>query len=323
MKILVTGGCGNIGVSTLNELLNKPHDVSVFDMKTPQNITRLKKFKDRHKNVVFGDITNFDDVKLSLIDIDVVVHLAAIIPPTSEKNSKLSEKVNVDGTKNIIRAIKELNSPTKIVFASSCSVYGNTQKEDPPVKTNHPLNGSDHYSRQKIRCEQLLQESKIQCAILRISAVPPIDIGRFEPVIFDYKSDNRIEFLHTNDAGLAFANMADLMALDQFSENIILNIAGGEQNDCRITYAEMVNTLFQGMGLKSFSDTLFGDKEYYTDWLDTQESQKMLRYQNSGLDQFINDLKKKLGLKVFFIRVFSGMINRFIMKKINKKNLVV
>ncbi len=324
MKILVTGGCGNIGISTLHELLNKSHDVSVFDLKTPQNIKMVKQFKDRLKNVIFGDLTNYDDIKSAMSDIDAVIHLGAIIPPFSEKNSKMSDKVNIDGTRNIIRAIEELNSSAKIVFASSCGVYGNTQREDPPVRTNHSLKESDHYSRQKIQCERLLQESKVHHAILRVAAVPPIAMGSFDPLILNYNSSNRIEFLHTSDAGAAFANMADLMASDQLHENVILNIAGGEQNGCRMTYSEMINTMFLGLGLKPFSNSLFGDKEYYTDWLDTQESQKLLKYQNSGLDQFISDLKKKLGWKVFFIRIFSDIISLFIMKKINQnKNEVI
>jgi len=107
MKVLITGGLGNIGQQVTTELVKDSFEVRVFDLKNKKNLKTAKKMK----NVGFfwGDITKEEDVKNALKDIDLVVHLAFIIPKISstgidiEKAPKIAEKINVQGTKKFDR----------------------------------------------------------------------------------------------------------------------------------------------------------------------------------------------------------------------------
>ena len=59
---------------------------------------------------------------------DLVIHLAAIVPTNRvNKNFKVAKKINVDGTKNIIKALSTLREPPKwFFFASTSHVYPST-----------------------------------------------------------------------------------------------------------------------------------------------------------------------------------------------------
>jgi len=67
----------------------------------------------------WGNIVNFDQVRKAVKGVDVVIHLAFIIPPKSENNPGIARQVNLGGTKNVIRAIKDTNPSPKLIFTSS------------------------------------------------------------------------------------------------------------------------------------------------------------------------------------------------------------
>jgi nucleoside-diphosphate-sugar epimerase len=131
MKVLVTGGFGNIGKYVVEELINRKLSVRILDLKTKKNLKLSKRLKGIE--IYWGDITNRSDVINALKDINVVVHLAFIIPKISSTNfdinkqPKLAEKINIYGTKNLIECMKEVKSTDKIIFTSSVHVYGITQ----------------------------------------------------------------------------------------------------------------------------------------------------------------------------------------------------
>ncbi|GIS65259.1 MAG: hypothetical protein CM1200mP3_15070 [Chloroflexota bacterium] len=55
-----------------------------------------------------------------------VLHLAALLPPNSEKDKQKTFAVNVDGTKNIVDAVTQVAPEAIVVFTSSISTYGDT-----------------------------------------------------------------------------------------------------------------------------------------------------------------------------------------------------
>lgn len=113
MRVLVTGGSGAIGSSVTRELIDRGHDVCVFDIETPDidGATAIQ-----------GDVTDFDAVSSSVRDADAVVHLAALLPDACERNPRRAERINVGGSLNVFEAATSADVP--VTYASSKAVFG-------------------------------------------------------------------------------------------------------------------------------------------------------------------------------------------------------
>lgn len=162
MTILVTGGAGFIGSHLCEALLEQNHRVICFDnfddFYDPGIKERNISFCMAHSQfkLVRNDILNYP----ALCDIfransvDLVIHLAARagVRP-SIQNPLLYQKVNVEGTMNILEALREF-SIKKLILASSSSVYGNNTKI-PYAETDNVDFAISPYAATKKACEVL------------------------------------------------------------------------------------------------------------------------------------------------------------------------
>ena len=103
LHILLTGAFGNIGIETLRELLRAEHRVRCFDLPSPRAKALASEFRDAAE-IAWGDVSNREDVAQAVADQDAVIHDAAVIPPLSEREPELTQRVNVEGTRNVVSA---------------------------------------------------------------------------------------------------------------------------------------------------------------------------------------------------------------------------
>ena len=155
MRVLLTGAFGNVGLSVLKELLDNNHDIRILEIKNRKNLKISRKIP-KHVEILWGDITNKLDVKKAVINRDIVIHLAAIIPPLADRLPELAEIVNVHGTKNILDAMNNESNKPKLIFTSSIAIYGD-RRTNPLIKTTDPLNPNkgDFYALTKISAERI------------------------------------------------------------------------------------------------------------------------------------------------------------------------
>jgi short-subunit dehydrogenase len=313
MKILLTGAFGNVGVSALEELLARGHAVRCFDLRTAANERSARRYTGRIE-VVWGDLRNPDDVLAAVQDRDVVLHVAFIIPKMShtgvesELRPDWAEAVNVGGTRNLIRAMQAQPVPPKLVFTSSLHVYGRTQHLPPPRSVTDPVQPYEHYACHKVTCEAMIRSSGLQWAILRLGATLPIAI-KLDPGMFDVPLDNRIEYVHTRDVGLALANAVDSTEI----WGRTLHIGGGAS--CQLTYAGMIEPILDAMGVGQLPAAAFTTTPFATDWLDTEESQRLLRFQTRCLDDYVRDMTQLLGPRRLFVRLFRPLVRRTLLRR--------
>ena len=113
----ITGGSGFIG-SSLAKHLARSFDVRLLDVRPPS-----RKFGD---GVSFQmcDIRNFDEMKKSLEDVDLVVHAAIVQIPLINEQKRLGYEVNVLGTQNVCKAVEESASAKGIILAGTWHVIG-------------------------------------------------------------------------------------------------------------------------------------------------------------------------------------------------------
>lgn len=130
MKVLVTGGAGFIG-SNLVEVLLQNENVSfvrVLDNLATGHLDNIQEFMGHPKfEFIQGDIRNSEDCNKACAGIDVISHQAALgSVPRSIADPLMSHDVNVNGFLNILEAARA-NNITRIVYASSSSVYGDSE----------------------------------------------------------------------------------------------------------------------------------------------------------------------------------------------------
>jgi nucleoside-diphosphate-sugar epimerase len=310
MKVLVTGAFGNIGTSAIDKLLEQGHQVRGFDLKTGVNEKTAQRFKEQI-DVVWGNVSNPDDVSVAVKDQDVVIHLAFIMPPATEDRPEWSREINIGGTKNILSAMKTISPSSKIIFSSSLSVFGDTQNQQPPRTVSDPVQPVDNYTKQKVECEGLLRESGLGWCVFRFAVVPPMQLSGVEelPKMFDFPLDMRIEFVHPRDAGLALANA---VSCDEVWDKILL-IGGGPSG--QLYYRDFIGRMMEAMGIGMLPDKAFGSKAAYNDWLDTSESQKLLNYQQHSFDEFVQEVASSLGFKRYIIPLFRPLARRWMLGK--------
>lgn len=314
VKILLTGAFGNVGTSTLNELIKTDHYIRCFDIPTKANKRKARRYKKHFDKVeiCWGDLRNISDLEQAVAGIDVVIHLAAIIPPLANIKPEFAEPINVGGTRNLITAMKKQQNPPKLIFSSSVATYGDVRHKgaDYIIKTTDAFNPSshDHYARHKIKCEKMVRNSGLTWTIFRFSAIMPVDQS-VDPVMFDVPVDTPIEHTDTRDTGLAMARAAT----NDEVWGKTLHIAGGEK--CRVTYEEFVGRLLEAMGIGRLPNYAFGNEPFHCGYMDTTESQRILQYQNHTFDDYVQDTKNRLAFARILAIICRPAVRSWLLKK--------
>ena len=113
MKVLVTGATGHIGNVLVRSLLKNGYDVTAF----VRNKEKLNALDGLSVSFAYGDVRDIESLKMAFKGIDVVFHLAGLID-IGNGNKKQMYEVNVNGTKNVVNACKEMNVK-KLIYTSS------------------------------------------------------------------------------------------------------------------------------------------------------------------------------------------------------------
>ena len=308
MKVLITGALGNLGSNTTKKLLEQGHQVRCFDIKTKPNEKKAKKLPGRAE-VFWGDIRKTDDLAAAVKGIDVVIHLAFLLPPLTDTKPELARDINVGGTQKLIEAIKNQNPAPKIIFSSSFTVFGNTQHLEPPRKVTDKIEATDNYTQHKIECEKLCAASGLDWCVMRFAVVPPISISGVTPKMFAFPFKTRIEFLDPKDAGLALANAAG--SKDIWGKTLL--IGGGKES--QIHYGDFVGRMMESMGVGRLPEEAFGADASYTDWLDTSESQRLLQYQQHSFEDFVKELPKMMGPIRFVVPLVRPIARWYVLRQ--------
>jgi len=159
MKILIVGGAGYIGGYMTDLFLKNPEfEISVYD-----NLLYEKMFL-KKTNFIFGDVRDTKKLGRIINEFDIVIWLAAIVGDAAcAVNEELTNNVNFESVKWLVD-----NYQGKIIFMSTCSVYGmNNNLLDETSKTN-PLS---EYARTKLEAEDYIKKNKSDYLIFRLGTL--------------------------------------------------------------------------------------------------------------------------------------------------------
>ena len=264
-KVLVTGGAGYIGSHTVLALLQSGNDVIVvdnFSNSSAESLNRVSRIAGRSPLVIEGNIT--DEAKIEKIfventDISSVIHFAALkaVGESTQHPLKYYHN-NVTGSVILLDAMQRAGVKN-LVFSSSCTVYGETEKV--PISESFPVGSvSSPYGRTKYMMEEIIEDyaksdPAFCCAVLRyfnpvgahssgeigedpngipdnlVPFVCQVATGKLDKLkVFgnDYPTPDGTavrDYLHVVD--LADAHIKALRALEQNKEGFICNLGTG------------------------------------------------------------------------------------------------
>ena len=164
MKILVTGGAGFIGSHTCVELLNSGHDVVVVDNLSnscEESLVRVREITGRDLTFYKTDILDREGLNAVFEKegkIDAVIHFAAFkaVGESVQKPLKYYGN-NITGTIALCE-VMAAHGCKNIVFSSSCTVYGEPDKQ--PVTELTPRKpATSPYGNTKTMCEDILRDT--------------------------------------------------------------------------------------------------------------------------------------------------------------------
>ena len=215
-SVLVTGATGFIGSRLVEELINKGYEVTSLIRKGKEGNLKSK--------IVYGDLTEKIDFKN--LEFDCIFHLASHTP--LEKNKKILEKVNFDGTKKLFNEIK---SKTKsIIYISGLGVYGETGEVI--VDENQKYNPNTDFVKIRLDAEKYLKENsdkhKIDFAVVHFGDVYGPDGWFYEMLVKRLKKNTfRMPkggkyykgFVHVDDA---VGSMIAVLENKRFGESFIV-----------------------------------------------------------------------------------------------------
>lgn len=273
-NILITGGAGSMGKELSILLAKNGYKVYAFDIPNAN-------FSDLDEYGVIGikgDITNTQSVYEAVTGKDIVVHLAALLPPVSERSLEKTFAVNVHGTKNIVDAIVANGKKTRLVFSSTVASYGDTTKLEPPICATTPQNPNTNYSKSKVEAEKYILQADIPYTILRVSGV--VLAALMDPPEWPFVSEQRVEFVYRGDVVSALISAVE----KEESTNKILIVSGG--STWQMMGHEFVAKFLEVLDVP-IEDAEYPENSIYSDWYDTAESQRILNYQNTPFPKFL------------------------------------
>jgi len=238
--------------------------------------------------VVQGDITQMATVTPAVQGVIAVMHLAALLPPASERNRERTLAINVDGTINILRAMEANDREAVLVFSSSVSTYGDTTSETPPVRVEHPQTALDIYAESKIASERLVRQAQLPTVVLRIAGIA-VPVLQEPPPVWPFTAEQRLEMVHREDAVTALYKALITPA----AQGKTLNIAGGStwQTSGRQYVADHYEILGVPLEMAAFRGQ---DEPGWVDWYDTTESQRLLDYQQHSYTSYLEALRAEV-----------------------------
>ena len=212
-EIVVTGGAGFIGSNLCRTLLSHGAKVTAFDNLYSGKIEFIKDLMDKGLNFVQEDIRDAAALEKATKNCKVIFHLAAQTSvPFSMENPKEDCEINLVGTLNVLEAARKAGA--RMVFASSCAVYGNPEKR--PTPETHPTHPIAFYGLTKLLGEnycQFYQEIHgTEVVMLRIFNVYGPDC---HGAIYDFlnklrRTPDKLEILGTGKQSRDFVYISDM-----------------------------------------------------------------------------------------------------------------
>ncbi|KAL0490034.1 sterol-4-alpha-carboxylate 3-dehydrogenase [Acrasis kona] len=198
-RCLVIGGNGFLGRHIVEDLIAKGKKVAVFDINKSAAYDEVKVLKDNVKSFYKGSINNKEVRNVVGVDdfmvefqVSVVYHTAS---PSAFAPADILKLVNIDGTKTLLEACREVESVKVFVLISSASVvYEGKDVNNVDETAPYALKGYNPYTDTKIEQEKIVLRENKKAQFMTVSIRPASIFGEWDPLLLPQVAQHRPKF---------------------------------------------------------------------------------------------------------------------------------
>lgn len=337
MRVALTGVTGNMGLETLKELLkiDEIETIKVLILREDERTKVLKKhfYKDfKRLEILVGNVKDSNTCKTLIQNTDYVVNMAAVIPPSSDKNPIAAIECNQIGAKTLVSEIEKLQDrQPKFIHISTVALYGNRNHHHIYGQVGDPLLVSpfDIYSATKLRGEYTVLESKIKnWVVLRQSAMlhkKMLTDNISDGLMFHTCFNAPLEWVTAHDSGVLIANIIRRDMQEDLSKVFwkkVFNIGSVAEN--RITGFDTLNDGFKLIGGSAkdfFKPTFNAMRNFHGVWFyDGHKLNDLFNYQTQSTEVYWKEIADSHKYYKLAKILPKSLISKLVIQRLFKDN---
>ena len=321
-RVFLSGATGAMGFPTLKALLGDIDEIELVILARPsdENKKKLKPFNGISGfSIVWGELTNYDDIKVCVSGADIVLHLGGLVSPKADYHPELTVKTNFGSAVNIVKAIKELKQTEKthLVYIGTVAETGERM---PPIhwgRVGDPIKTAvfDYYAVSKTAAERYIIESGIKywTSLRQTGIIGPAMADIEDAIMFHQGLDNVLEYASDRDSAVLLRNLCRKERQGNLGGNFwgnIFNIGGGES--CRVSAYNLYKKLFAMIGITNLSYVMdskwSATRNFHGQYfLDSGKLNDILNFRSDSMDYFYQAYLKKLGGVAQAAKIFTKL----------------
>ena len=304
--VFLTGATGNMGWAGFKELYKKRDRFKIRILARPskKNIRKLNKYSnDPAVEIIWGDLTCYEDVRAGVSGADYVLHVGGMVSPAADYFPEKTLAVNTKAAENVAMAVLASPDPDKIkvVYIGSVAQCGDRLFPVHWGRAGDPVYASryDKYSVSKCVAEKIITDSGIKhwVSLRQTGILYPGILKVLNPTAFHVPIRGVLEWATVEDSGRLLANVVEDWVPEEFW-NRFYNISSGEQY--RMTNYEFESRLLAALGLpapeKVFEPQWFATRNFHGMWYtDADVLENYLHFRaNVPVDDYFKGMKSRL-----------------------------
>ncbi|MBO7408934.1 MAG: NAD(P)-dependent oxidoreductase [Paludibacteraceae bacterium] len=303
--VFLTGATGTMGYAGMMEILRYPENYKLKILARPskKNKELLAPLQASYKalEVVWGDLTRYEDVLKGVTGSDIVLHVGGMVSPQADYRPEATRKTNIAAAEYVRDAVlaQPEDKQPRVVYVGSVAQMGDRREPLHWGRAGDPIcvSAYDHYGITKAWAERVITGSTIKKWVsLRQSGILyPAILKNYDPIMFHVPIRGVLEWATVEDSGRLLERVCRDEVPEEFWKRYY-NIGSGKEY--RISNYEFECLLLDAIGCPKpeqiFEAKWFTTRNFHGMWyLDGDELEKYLHFRaNVPIKEYFRQLAK-------------------------------
>ena len=301
--VFLTGATGTMGFAGMKEILRYPdkYELRILARPSKKNKELLAPLIATHSslNVIWGDLTKYEDVLKGVSGADIVLHVGGMVSPQADYRPKATLHTNIPAAEYVTKAVlaQPEDKQPKVVYIGSVAQMGDRREPLHWGRAGDPVcvSAYDHYGLTKALAERIITDSGIkQWVSLRQSGILyPAILKNYDPIMFHVPIRGVLEWATVEDSGRLLERVCRPEVPQEFWNNYY-NIGSGAQY--RLSNYEFESLLLDAIGCPK------PEKIFNANWFTTRNFHGMWYSDGDKLEDFLH-FRANVPVKEYFAQM--------------------